>query len=118
MTVFTFCKNTNFTQADVASSGEEFNRLIREVQTNKEWRGAEKTPSIARKSFVRKKFKRHYLSSEQKFASTQNLGSAFLDRIIIVQNLKYEFDFWKKFDCFVDDHVSVHNNYISFLMKK
>ena len=49
-----------------------------------------------------KKFKKHYLSSNQKLASTQTLGSAFLDRIRKVQNSKYEHDLLKIFDCFID----------------
>ena len=48
-----------------------------EVQHSLRWKGAEKTPSVSRKRLVRKKFKKHYLSSNQKLASTQTLGSAF-----------------------------------------
>ena len=65
----------------VTSSGEMFNQLRRAVQHNLRWRGAEKMPSIAKKRLIRKKFKRHSLCSNQKLASTQTLGSAFLDRI-------------------------------------
>ena len=49
-------------------------------------------PSIAKKRLIRKKIKRHYLCSNQKLASTQTLGSAFLDRIPKIQNSKYEYD--------------------------
>ena len=38
----------------------------------------EKIPNVAKKRLLRTKFKRHYLSSAQKLASTQTLISAFL----------------------------------------
>ena len=41
------------------------------------------------------KFKKHYLSSNQKHASTQTLGSMFLDRIRKDQNSKNESDLLK-----------------------
>ena len=53
-----------------------------------------------KETIVRKKFNKHYLSSNQKLASTQTLGSAFLDRIRKVQNSKYEHDLSKIIDCF------------------
>ena len=42
-------------------------------------------PIVSRKRLIRKKFKKHYLSSGQKLACTQTLGSTFLDRIRKVQ---------------------------------
>ena len=101
----------------VTSIGEVFNQLRRAVQHNLRWRGAEKMPSIAKKRLIRKKFKRHYLCSNQKLASTQTLGSAFLDRIRKVQNSKYEPDLFKISDCFIDCHGSVHSDYVSFVIK-
>ena len=74
-------------------------------------------PSIARKRLIRKKFKRHYLCSNQKLASTQTLGSALLDRIRKIQNSKYEPDLFKIIDCFFDCHGSVHSDYVSFVIK-
>ena len=38
-------------------------------------------PSVAKKKLLCKKFKRHYLCSNQKLASTQTFGSAFLERV-------------------------------------
>ena len=46
--------------------------------------------SVAKKRLLRKKFKRHDLYSNQKLASTQTIGSAFLERVRKVQNLKNE----------------------------
>ena len=52
--------------------------------------------SVAKKRLLLKKFKRHYLCSNQKLASTQTAGSAFLERVRKVQN--YE---CCKFFCFL-----------------
>ena len=67
-----------FFSSIVTSSGEIFNQLSCGVQHNLRWKGAEKIPSVSRKRLVRKKFKKHYLSSNQKLASTQTLGSEFV----------------------------------------
>ena len=94
-----------------------FNQLRRAVQHNLRWKGAEKMPSVAKKRLIRKNFKRHYLCSNQKLASTQTHSSAFLNRIRTIQNSKYESDLFKIFDCFIDRHGSVHSDYVSFVIK-
>ena len=76
----------------ISSTGEVFNQLDRAVHHNLKWKGAEKLPTVAKKRLLRKKFKRHYLCSNQKLASTQTIGSAFLERVRKVQNSKYEHD--------------------------
>ena len=76
LTVFTL----RFYSSIVTSSGEVFNQLRRAVQHILRWRGDEKMPNIAKKRLIRKKFMRHFLCSNQKLASTQTLGSGFLDR--------------------------------------
>ena len=98
----------------VTSSGEVFNQLSCGVQHNIRWKGAEKTPSVSRKRLVRKKFKKHYQSSDQKLATKQTLGSAFLDRIRKVQNSKYESDLFKLVDCFIDGYDSVNSERVNF----
>ena len=60
-----------------------------------------------------KKFKKYYLSSNQKLASTQTLGSAFLDRIRKVQNSKYEADLFRIIDCFINGYGSVNNERVN-----
>ena len=74
----------------------------------------EKLPSVAKKRLLRKKFKIHYLSSAQKIASAQTLGSAFLERIRKVQNSKYETDLLKIVDCFIDGFGTVNSERINF----
>ena len=106
-----------FFSSNVTSSGEIFNQLSRAVQHNLQRKGAEKMPSIAKKPLSWKKIEKHYLYSNQKLASTQTLGSAFLDRFRKAQNSKYEFDLFKIFDCIIICHDSVNSDYISFVIK-
>ena len=103
-----------FFSSVVTSSGEVFNQLSCGVQHNLRLKRAEKTPSVSRKRLVRKKFKKHFLSSNQKLASTQTLGSAFSDRIRKVQNSKYESDLFKIIDCFYDGYGSVNSERVIF----
>ena len=98
----------------ISSKSEVFNQLNRAVEHNLKSRIPKKLPSVARKRLLRKKFKRHYLSSAQKLASTQTLGSAFLERIRKVQNSKYETDLLKIVDCFLDGFGTVNSERINF----
>ena len=77
---------------------------------------SKKTPSVSRKQLVRKKFKKHYLSSNQNLAYTQTLGSAFLNRIRKVQNSKYESGLFKIIDFFIDGYGSVNSERVNFLL--
>ena len=54
-------------------------------------------PSVTEKTVLRQKFKRHYLCSNQKLASTQTIGSAFLERVHKVENSKYGHDLLKNY---------------------
>ena len=65
----------------ISSTGEIFNQIERTVHHNFKQKGAEKIPCVAKKRLLRKKFKRHYLCSNQKLASKQTIGSAFLERV-------------------------------------
>ena len=80
-------------------------------------KSSRKMPSVAKKRLLRKKFKRHYLCSNQKLASTQTIGSAFLDRVRNVQNSKYEHDLLKIIDCFFDGYGFVNSDHVIFSMK-
>ena len=74
-------------------------------------------PSIAKKILLRKKFKRHYLCSNQKLASTRTIGSAFLESVRKVQNSKHEHDLLKITDCFIDGYGFVNSDHVNFLIK-
>ena len=58
----------------VLKSGQLFDNLQRAVQLNQQNRGVYRMPSIAKKRLLRKKFKKHLLSSFQKTRSTQTSG--------------------------------------------
>ena len=73
-----------------------------------------KMPSVAKKKLLRKKFKRLDLCSTQKDASTQTIGSAFLERVRKVQNSKYEHDLLNIIDCRIDGYGFVNSEYITF----
>ena len=60
------------------------------------------------------KIHKHCLSYNQKFSSTQTLGSAFSDRNRKVQNSKYESDLFKFIDCFNDSYGSVNSERVIF----
>ena len=64
-----------------------------------------------------KKIKRHHLSSAPKLASTQTLGSVFLERIRKNQNSKYESDLLKFVDSFNDGYDSVKSVRVNFSLK-
>ena len=53
-------------------------------------------------------------SSAQELASTQTLGSAFLERIRKVRNSKYGTDLMKIVDCFIDGYGTVNSERINF----
>ena len=62
---------------------------------------------------LRKKFKRHKLFSNQELASTQTIGSAFLERDRKVKNSKIEPDVLKMVDCFIESKEFVNNYHAS-----
>ena len=64
----------------ISTRVEVFNKLNRAVEHNLKSTIPGKLPSVTKKRLLQKKFKRHYLSSAQKLASTQALGSAFSGR--------------------------------------
>ena len=74
-------------------------------------------PSIAKKLLIRKKFKRHFLSSNQKLAFTQTHGSAFLDRIQNVQSSKYGNDLLNEISCFIDGYEFVISDHVKISTK-
>ena len=90
----------------VIKSGQVFDNLQRAVHFNQQNRGVERMPSIAKKRLLRKKYKKHLLSSFQKTKSTQTKGSVFADRIEQVKKTNFELELIKIVDCFLDGHGS------------
>ena len=87
--LYTLCKH-QFFGSIIEESGVVFTQLTRAVEHNLENKYVEKVPSISKKRLSRKKFKRHLLRAEQRNASTQTLGSSFLDMVHSLRNSKYE----------------------------
>ena len=114
--LYTLYKNRFFSSV-ISSAGEVFNQIDRAVHHNLKWKGAEKLPSVAKKRLLRKKFKRHYLGSNRKLASTQTISSAFLERVRKVQNSKYEHVLLKIIDCFIDGYGFVNSDHVNFSIK-
>ena len=76
-----------FSGKTVIKIGQLFDNLQRAVHFNQQIRGMDRMPSIAKKRLLRKKYKKHWLSSLQKTKSTQTNGSVFADRIEQVKKL-------------------------------
>ena len=98
----------------VVKSGQVFENLQRAVHFNQQNRGVERMPSIAKKRLLRKKYKKHLLSSFQKTKSTQTSGSVFAERIEQVKKTKFEMELIKFVDCFLDGHGIYTSNLVSF----
>ena len=101
----------------VIKSGQAFDNLQRAVLFNQQNRGVERMPSIPKKRLLRKKYKKHLLSSFQKTKSTQTSGSVFADRIEQVKKTKFELKLIKIVDCFLDGHGNYTSNLVSFKIK-
>ena len=101
----------------IAKSGQVFNNVQRAVDFNHRNRGVDRMPSIAKKRFLRKKYKKHLFSSFQKTKATQTSGSVFAKRIVKVKMTKFELDLIKIVDCFLDGHGNYDSNLESFKIK-
>ena len=101
----------------VFKSEQLFDNLQRAVQFNQQNRGVERMPSIAKKRLLRKKGKKHLLSSFQKTTSAQTTGSLFADRIEQVKKTKFELELIKIVDCFLDGHCNYSSSLVSSLIK-
>ena len=73
--------------------------------------------TIAEKGFLRKKFKKHSLTSIQKSISVQTNRSTFVDRVEEAKSTKFEPDLMKTPDCFSDSYGSYECNVVSFKEK-
>ena len=101
----------------VTKNGQVFDNVERAVQFNQHHKTVERMPSIAKKRLLRKKYKRHLLSSLQKTISTQTSGSVFADRIEQVKKTKFEVELIKIVDCFLDGYGNYDSNLVSFKIK-
>ena len=101
----------------VVNRGHFFDNEQRAVLFNHQNRGVNRMPSVAKKKLLRKKYKKHLLSSNQKTKLTQTSGSVFADRIEQVQRTKLELELIKIVDCFLEGHGNYTINFVSFKRK-
>ena len=106
--------NYRFSGKTVVKSGQLFDNLQRAVHFNQQNRGVDRMPSIAKTRLLRKKYKKHLLSSFQKIKSTQTSGSVFADKIEQVKKSKFELELIKFVDCILDAHGNYTRNLVSF----
>ena len=101
----------------VVKSRQFFNNLQRAVHFNQQNRGVDRMLSIAKKRLLRKKYKKHLLSSFQKTKSTQTSGSVFADRIEQVKRSKFEKELIKIFECFIEGYGNYSSSLVSLKIK-
>ena len=65
----------------IAKSGQVFDNVQRAIDFNHKNKGVDRMPSIAKKTILRKRFKKHLFGSFQKTKTTQTSGSVFAGRI-------------------------------------
>ena len=79
-------------------------------------RGVYKMPSIAEKRLLRKKYKKHWLSSVQKTNSGQTTVSVFTKRVEVVEWTKFELNLLKIIGCSLKSHGNDDSNLLSLRM--
>ena len=88
-------------------NGEILDSVERAVTFNKLNKGVDKMPSIAKKRLLRKKFKKHMLTSVQRSISVQITGSVFVQRVESVKRkTTFELELMKIIDSFLDGYGS------------
>ena len=73
--------------------------------------------AFAKKRLLRKKFRKHLLSSFQKTKTTQTSGLVVAKRIEKVKKPKFEMELIKTVDCFFVGHGNYDGNLVSFRTK-
>ena len=107
----------HFSGKFVIKNGQFFDNLQRAVHLNQQSKGVDRMPSISKKRLLRKKYKKHLLSSFQRTKSTETSGSVFADRIEQVKKTKFELELIKFVDCFLDGYGKFTTNLLSFKTK-
>ena len=101
----------------VLKSGQLFDNLQRAVHFNQQNRGGDRMLSIAKKRLLRKKYKKHLLSSFQKTKLTQTSGSVFADGMEQVKKTKFVLELIKIVDCSLDGHGNYSSSLVSFKIR-
>ena len=101
----------------VIKSGQIFDSLQKAVHFNQQNRIVDRVPIFAKKRLLKKKYKKHFLSSFQRTKSTQISGSVFSDRIEQIKKTKFELELIKIVDCFLDGLGNYDSNLVFFQTK-
>ena len=101
----------------IVKSGQVFDNVQRAVDFNRRNKGVDRMPSAAKKRLLRKKYKKQLFSSFQKTKTTQTSGSVLAERIEKVKKTKFELNFIKIVDCFLNCHGNYDSNLAYFKMK-
>ena len=97
---------------------ERFDTVERTASFNKHNKGVNKMPSIAKNRLLRKKFKKHMLTSVQRTISVQTTGPVFMERVKSVRRkTKFELELKKNLDCFLDGYGGYERNLVLFRAK-
>ena len=107
-TFFTY----RFSGKNFVKTGQLFDNVQRAVQLNHQNRRVDRMRIIAKKRLLRKKYKKHLLSSFQKIKATQISGSVFADRIEQVKKTKFDLELIKALDCFLNGHGILISNLV------
>ena len=91
--------------------------MQRVVRFNHQNREMDRMPSFAKMRLLRKKYKKHLLSSFQKTKSTQTIRSVFADRIEQVKKAKIDLELIKIADCFIHGNGNYTSNLVSITKK-
>ena len=96
----------------VLKSGQLFDNLQKSVHFNKQNRGVDRMPSIAKKIFLMEKFKNHFFSSFQTTKTTKTSCSVFAERFAKVKKTKFELELIKIVNCVLDGHGNYGSNLV------
>ena len=72
-----------------------------------------KCPALQKKKLLRKKYKKHLLSSVQNTKSTPTTGSVYAEGVELFKKTKFELELIKIVDCFLDGYGNYDSNLMS-----
>ena len=117
----TLIVSTHYSSSDSAATfwrKMEKYSIVWTFSFNKRNKGVDKMSSIAKKRLLRKKFKKHMLTSVQRSISVQTTGSVFVEGVESVRRkTKFELELMKTIACFLDGHGGYEVNLVSFKTK-
>ena len=80
-------------------------------------RGGDRVTSFAKNKLLRKKYKKHSLSSFHKFKLTQTSGSVYAERIVQIKKTNFAAELIKTVDCLINGLGNYTSIFVLFKMK-